>query len=48
MTLEEYEEMKRRMQEMEAEIVSLKASLEALSKNAAGAADSSRKESMGE
>ena len=48
MTLEEYEGMKRRMQEMEEEIASLKASLEALSKNAAGAADPSRKERAGE
>lgn len=48
MTLEEYEGMKRRMQEMEEEIASLKASLEALSKDAPGAADPSRKERAGE
>ena len=48
MTLEEYEEMKQRMQEMEAELAALKDALAALSKDAAAGAALSRKESMGE
>ena len=46
--LEEYEEMKQRMQEMEAELAALKDALAALSKDAAAGAALSRKESMGE
>ena len=48
MTLEEYEEMKQRMQEMEAELAALKDALAALSKDAAAGAALSRKESIGE
>ena len=48
MTLEEYEEMKQRMQEIEAELAALKDALAALSKDAAAGAALSRKESMGE
>ena len=48
MTLEEYEEMKQRMQEMEAELAALKDALAALSKDAAAGAALSRKEGMGE
>lgn len=48
MTLEEYEEMKQRMQEMEAELAALKDALAALSKDAAAGAALPRKESMGE